>query len=182
MTSIQPITEIQQTRVRKRSHDLIRQAATDLGETIPEIEIRFDLNGRSAGMYCSRIRQRWIRYNPYLFAKYFEDNLEYTVPHEVAHYLADILFGHRKIAPHGEEWQAMMKLLGYEPSTTHRFNLEGVPVRKQRRHLYRCGCRNHLLSTTRHNRIQREQRRHYVCKSCGEVLSYVKEDNQHANL
>lgn len=177
MTSIQPITEDQQILVRNRSYDLIRLAAADLGKNIPEIEIIFDLSGRSAGMYCSRLKQRWIRYNPYIFAKYFDENFNNTIPHEVSHYLVDAVFGRKRIAPHGQEWQSMMKLLGSEPETTHKFDLEGVPVKKQRRHLYRCGCRDHLLSTTRHNRSQRSRRNNYCCKSCGEILVYIEEDN-----
>ena len=175
MTSIQPITEEQQALVRNRSHELIRLAAGDLGKKVPEIEIKFDLSGRSAGMYCSQRRERWIRYNPYIFAKYFDENFNNTVPHEVAHYLTDVVTGRKRVAPHGQEWQTMMQLLGCEPETTHKFDLDGVPVKRQRRHLYRCGCQDHQLSSTRHNRVQRQKKHNYFCRNCGEALSFVKE-------
>lgn len=176
MTSIQPISKDQQTLVLSRSHELIQLAAYELGKKIREIEIKFDLSGRSAGMYCSHRRKRWIRYNPYIFAKYFDENLENTVPHEVAHYLTDVVTGRKRIAPHGQEWQAMMQLLGCEPETTHKFDLEGVPVKRQRRHLYRCGCQDHQLSSTRHNRVQRQKKHNYFCRKCGEALALVEEN------
>ena len=102
MTSIQPITEEQQAFVLHRSHELIRLAAVKLEKKIPQIEIKFDLSGRSAGMYCSQRRQRWIRYNPYIFSKYFDENIENTIPHEVAHYLTDVVTGQKRVAPYGQ--------------------------------------------------------------------------------
>ncbi len=174
MTSIQPITQEQQDLVRDRSHELINTAAVELGKKIPEIDIHFDLSGRSAGMYCSRARLRWIRYNPFIFAKYFDENFNNTIPHEVAHYLTHVMMGRKRAAPHGPEWQSMMQLLGSEPEITHKFDLEGVPVKKQRRHLYRCGCQDHQLSSTRHNRIQRQKQHNYFCRHCGNTLSLVQ--------
>ncbi|MFK8069145.1 MAG: SprT-like domain-containing protein [Gammaproteobacteria bacterium] len=177
ISQIEPIDDSQQLIVIDRQNELIELAASEVGKKIPQIEIKFDLSGRTAGMYCSHKRQRWIRYNPYIFAKYFEENFKTTIPHEVAHYLVDHIYRLRR-APHGKEWRSMMHLLGCEPETTHKFDLEGVPVKRQQRHLYRCSCQEHQLSSTRHNRaqIRGQKKRDYFCRNCREVLIYVEEN------
>jgi SprT protein len=120
-------------------------------------------------MYWHRQGQRVIRFNPWLFGKYFDDNLRNTVPHEVAHYLCDCLYGMRTIRPHGKEWRALMRLLDAEPQVRHQYDLQGVPQRRQHRFAYRCGCRRHALSAQRHRRIQRGLG-FYQCRHCGERL------------
>lgn len=133
------------------------------------IEIRFDLIGQVAGMYCVRHDTRWIRYNPFLFAKYFNDNLANTIPHEVAHYVVEQLYGFRGIKPHGQQWRQIMRKLGAEPSRTSDYDLEGIPHRRQRTYSYQCQCRQHQLSTRRHNKIQR-QGILYICRYCDQTL------------
>jgi len=61
-------------------------------------------------MYRANKNHRVIRYNPYIFAKSFEDNLGLTVPREVAHYVTDMMFGHSR--PHGKEWHEVMRAFG----------------------------------------------------------------------
>jgi len=133
--------------------------------------VLFDLKGRSAGMYRVAGHRRVIRYNPYLFAKYPQDNLAVTVPHEVAHYVTDVLFGLRRVRPHGAEWQAVMRAFEADASRTADYDLTGIPVRTQRRFGYRCACFVHQLSTRRHNQVRRGAARYY-CRACGEELRY----------
>jgi SprT protein len=135
------------------------------------IPVSFDLRGRSAGMYRVTGRRRVIRYNPFLFAKYFANNLAVTVPHEVAHYVTDMLFGIRRVRPHGAEWQAVMRAFNADASRTADYDLSGIPVRMQRRFGYRCACLVHQLSTRRHNQVCRGAMR-YFCRLCGEELRY----------
>ncbi|MGD2055902.1 MAG: SprT-like domain-containing protein, partial [Gammaproteobacteria bacterium] len=132
----------------------------------------FDLQGRAAGMYRVREGRRWIRYNPWIFARHLEDSLGQTIPHEVAHYVTDILYGLANIRPHGVEWRAVMHALGAEPRATGRYDLEGIPVRGQRRFDYRCDCTTHRLSICRHNRVQRSERT-YVCRYCKAPLVFA---------
>ncbi len=120
-------------------------------------------------MYRVRAREKVIRFNPWIFAKYYEDNLATTVPHEVAHYLTDCLYGLGRIRPHGHEWRDVMAVFGADPSVTAKYSLAGVPHRRQCRYTYLCGCRSHELSATRHNRIRR-RRMSYQCRYCGETL------------
>lgn len=172
MASILPIDEAQRERVIAATREHIRRAAEHFGRRFADIPVLFDLKGRNAGMYRVRGRQRCIRYNPWLFAKFFDDNLATTVPHEVAHYISDQLYGLRNIRPHGKEWQALMQLFGVEPRRTCDYDLEGIPQRRQRRHAYRCACREHQLTTVRHRRIQLG-RAQYLCRSCKQPLKSI---------
>ena len=138
-------------------------------------EIRLDMAGRSAGQYRllnngAKPRHQ-LRFNPYLLARDFDDGLKATVPHEVAHYAVAARFGLRRVRPHGTEWQQMMHVLGASPEVTHRHDVSGLPVRRQQRWQYRCSCRHHELSTTRHRRVQRGGT--YLCARCRSPLVYI---------
>ena len=172
MSAIRPITLSQQQQVIEATAAYIQRAAELLSQDFSMIPVTFNLRGRAAGMYRVKQDQREIRYNPYIFSKYFEDNLSNTVPHEVAHYVVDCCYGLHKVRPHGEEWQQLMIAFGVEPSVTCRYDLSGVPQRRQRRFDYRCDCRAHQLSTVRHNKVQRGTGR-YLCKACRQPLQWV---------
>jgi SprT protein len=166
---IEPVTQEQQHHIVQITRQYMHRAADHYGVDLEPIPVRFDIRGRAAGMYCVKRRERFIRFNPFLFAKYYEPNLHDTVPHEVAHYVTDMLFGLRNIRPHGDEWRSVMHLFGAEPKAVGDFDLEGIPVRRQRRFPYVCGCRRHALSASRHYRILRGQAT-YHCRCCGEQL------------
>ena len=169
MGIIEPIGAGQREEVLLAVSSFLRQAEDLFGRRFDQIPVFFDLTGRSAGMYVSGARGRRIRLNPYIFAKFFEDNLKTTVPHEVAHYVSDILYGLRHIRPHGAEWQQIMHGLGVTPRRTCNYDLEGVPVRHYRRFSYHCGCSSHMLTSRRHNKITGGFVR-YSCRKCGDLL------------
>jgi SprT protein len=165
MKTIEPISPFQQQQVVAETERYISIASDFFQRPFAAIPIAFDLKGRAAGMYKVDRGTRLLRFNPYLFAKYFQDNLANTVPHEVAHYISDVLHGLRHIRPHGKEWQAIMHVLGAMPERTHNFNMQGIPTRQQQRFNYRCQCQVYQLTTRRHNMIQKGQRR-YLCRYC----------------
>lgn len=167
---IEPINFQCQQQVRIATGDVIRRARRIYSHDLPMIPVQFDLKGRAAGMYRVHGKNRVIRYNPYLFAKYFDDNINTTVPHEVAHYVVDVLYGAHRVRPHGTEWQQVMLALGVEPSVTGNYDLSGVPVRRQHRHSYQCACSVHQISTARHNKIQHGKARYY-CRNCKSQLT-----------
>jgi SprT protein len=170
--SIEPIDAGRQRVVCLATENCLRRAGAICRREFKSIPVSFDLRGRSAGMY--RVRHGWrsIRYNPYIFAKYFEDSLAVTVPHEVAHYVTDMLYGLHRIRPHGEEWQTVMRSLGAEPRASGDYDLSGVPVRRQRRFDYTCGCATHRLSAQRHNKVHRGEAL-YRCRCCGRPLVFA---------
>ncbi len=136
------------------------------------VEIRFDLRGRAAGQYRSHPKP-CIRFNAVLAASQFEAFCEQTPGHEVAHHVVEQLYPDKRVRPHGREWQAVMHSFGLDPRRCHEFDLSNVPQRLQRRFPYRCGCREHQLSATRHNRILRGEANYY-CRQCGESLRAVE--------
>ena len=166
---IQPIDRIQQQEVCAATNNLLQKAQRLYNVDFSAIPISFDLKGRAAGMYRTHNNHRSIRYNPYLFAKYYDDNLTTTVAHEVAHYISDVLFGLRNIKPHGKEWRSIMRDFNISPQATGRYDLSGIPVRQQKRFAYQCDCTTHKLSTVRHNRIIKGKAR-YHCRTCGTVI------------
>ncbi len=139
------------------------------------IDIRFDLKGKVAGMYKvtfgrgAQDFERVLRFNPWLFATYPDDIWCNTIPHEVAHYIVDCLHGFSNVRPHGKEWRAVMAAFGAEPLVRANYDLEGIPVRKVQRYSYRCDCREVLLSSQRHRKIQ-SLSAVYRCRDCGGIL------------
>lgn len=164
-----PIQSTQQQQVVTATDELIHYASILLDHSFESVSVKFDLKGRAAGMYKVRNHQRMIRYNPYLFAKYYDENLSVTVPHEVAHYLVDVLYGMRNALPHGREWKEIMGLFKADDSVTGCYNLDGIPVRHYKIFNYICGCRSHLLTSIRHNRVLQGIR--YHCHYCKQILA-----------
>jgi len=169
METITPIGKKRQQQVLEQTRHFIGLGSELLDRRFADVPVVFDLRGRTAGMYRVKGRQRLIRYNPWIFAKYFEDGLHVTVPHEVAHYLVDCVYGIRRVKPHGPEWRKIMNAFGVDGRATARFDLEGIPVRRERQFDYHCGCQPHRLGTRRHLKIQRGEAR-YLCRQCGNHL------------
>lgn len=167
--NVAPIDTQQQQRVRATTLEYLQRAEGLYGLAHRPIPVGFDLLGRALGVYCVSRRQAVIRYNPYIFSLYFEHGLRTTVPHEVAHYITDRLFGLANVRPHGKEWRSVMQALGAEPRARTHLDLSGIPLRRQRRFTYRCDCAVHQLSSCRHNRIVNSTAR-YHCRDCGSQL------------
>jgi SprT protein len=169
MGAIQPIDEQQRVNVTTATRRCVARANKLLDTNFDEIPVRFALTGRAAGM-CRVVRgQRIIHYNPYLFAKYYDENLTTTVPHEVAQYLTDAVYRYAHVKPHGHEWRTVMRMLGADASVSCEFNLEGIPLRRYRRIRCTCRCRFYELTIIRHNRIQEKGARYY-CRGCSSEL------------
>ena len=152
----------EQTRV------LLRQAKKHSGISIPLGEIRFDLKGKAAGMVVYRQGMApVVRYNPAMLRACQTEFLTQTLPHEVAHLVTRVLFG-SAIRPHGPEWKGVMDFFGTEARRCHNFDIHPDTVRRLRRFSYACACREHRLTSIRHNRILKGQR--YLCKRCGATL------------
>lgn len=172
-TAIEPISSALQKRVIKKTHSLVITASEYFQHSFPAIPVLFDLSGKAAGMYRVKAGQRVIRYNPYVFAKYFDDNFKETIPHEVAHYVTDKIYNLKKIRPHGNEWKSVMAVFGVVANRTANYDLSGLPVRNFQKFIYSCGCQNFELTSRRHNKILRGSG-HYLCQECGGKLLFVQ--------
>lgn len=166
---VTPIDSRQQREVEARTLHFIGRGEDIFNRRFDGLPVTFDLRGRASGMYRVQGKQRQIRYNPWIFSAYYEDCLASTVPHEVAHYLADVVWGLRNIRPHGGEWKGIMAAFGADASVTSNYSLEGIPQRRTARFSYRCACNTHQLGAQRHGRIL-SGRAVYRCRRCGSPL------------
>lgn len=169
MLHVSPLQTEQQEQIISATETYIYQASTLLEHTFEPIAVLFDLKSRAAGMYKVKQSRRMIRYNPFIFARYFSENLSTTVPHEVAHYIVDVLHGMRKTQPHGKEWKNIMAMFNADASVTCDFDLDGIPTRHYHRFDYSCSCRTHQLTRIRHNRVLKGVR--YNCRRCKQELT-----------
>jgi SprT protein len=166
---IAPISQQQMIEVQSITLDYIAMAQQIYKKPFSSIPIVFDLRGKCAGMYKRMGRDRHIRFNPWLFAKYYKHSIDQTIPHEVAHYITYCLYPFRRVKPHGEEWRSVMQAFGVEPKVTGNFDLAGIPTKHYQRIDYNCGCKSHQLSIIRHRRVQSGQAE-YRCKDCRQLL------------
>ncbi|MEN8718691.1 MAG: SprT-like domain-containing protein [Oceanococcaceae bacterium] len=121
------------------------------GYRVPDVpEVRWDLRGMAAGQAV--LQRNTIRLNAMLCHQEGDEFTRETVLHEWCHLVVWRHFG-RQARPHGAEWKATMRCLQLDPQRCHAATVN--PTRRQRRFVYRCGCRDHELSTTRHNRARR---------------------------
>lgn len=169
---ITPISGQQQAEVIAATNHCIDRASSLYGRTFKSLPIDFDLSGRCAGMYQVRGSMRRIRFNPWLFAKYYQDSIGDTVTHEVAHYIVDSLYGLKRVKPHGPEWKKIMVDLGGLPKATGNYDLVGIPTRQYQRFAYSCGCRIHQLTIMRHRKIVKHRAK-YLCQYCHRGLVAV---------
>ena len=85
MSNIEPITGEQELEVRDHSLRYIALAEEVFERRFERIPVHFDLRGRAAGMFKVDGSGRWVRFNPWIFSKYYAENLGETVPLEIAH-------------------------------------------------------------------------------------------------
>jgi SprT protein len=169
---INPIDDQKQHQVIEHTRHYIKLGSKLFDQSFNLIPVVFDLRGRAAGMY--KWKAAWvkshdklgiIRYNPWIFAKYYEESLAVTIPHEVAHYLVRCMYGIDMVRPHGSEWKTVMKAFGVDDSVTANFDMTGIPYRKHKKFAYVCDCRVHQLSTFRHNKCSSGEA-YYHCRGC----------------
>lgn len=139
---------------------------------LPRPTVDFDLTGRSAGQaqyyYNTPARNR-ISYNFQLLHQNGPSFLARTVPHEVAHIVAILLWG-RAARGHGQHWRNVMAAFDIPAATRcHSYDTQHVPRRTQRRHPYHCACQTHNVSTTLQNKMLHGQTR--ICANCRATLT-----------
>ena len=151
----------------KEAVDLACQTLEDHGYDIPdEIECRFDLRGHTAGMYCRRGDDIYLRFNLEIANNYPEDYVNRTVPHEVAHLAVGCNF--QREPAHGRKWKQAMGVLKADSSVRHRYKTTSA----RKTFAYTCGCesKEHQISGVRHRKM-RERGVQYLCKLCRKEIT-----------
>ncbi len=173
--TIQPLSAEKQQLVFDETQAYIKKATELFRVKSTDVDIVFNLKGRTAGMYRVKRKiinhKREIRYNSFIFSKYFDDNFKTTIPHEVAHYISDLIYGLKNIKPHGGEWKDIMRAFGVDAAVTANYDLTGIPQKNRASFTYMCGCRDHQIGAVRHNRIKKQQGK-YICNACKQTLYF----------
>lgn len=110
----------------------------------------------TAGLAC--YKRKAILLNPKL-VEISAKEIQKTLRHELAHFIAQYRVGRKKIAPHGAEWQAACRDLEI-PNETCCHNLPFKPRRLLRRHFYECQACGTVLA-----RVQRVKKA-VACLRC----------------
>lgn len=165
------ISQQQREDVAQATDAWVEKASALFNQSFQTIPVTFDLKGRTSGMFCIRHNRQWIRYNPWIFAKYFEESLATTVPHEVAHYVCYQLHGQNH-KPHGQEWKHVMRSFAVPADATCKLDIRDIPQKRLKRYPYQCRCSQHQLTSIRHNRIARGLTS-YRCPKCQSTLQAI---------
>jgi SprT protein len=140
-------------------------------ETIP---VKFDLSGNTSGMFCVRGEEMYFRFNLQIAIDNEEEFIKQTIPHEVAHYLQIINYNQFK-SGHGKAWKYIMqRVFNLEPKRCHEYNLTNVKKRNIKEFVYSCNCKEHVVSSIIHNRIQLKNK-NYCCNICKSRVSFIRE-------
>ncbi|EOG1042950.1 SprT-like domain-containing protein [Pseudomonas aeruginosa] len=169
--------------------DLVRQATDKVRESLCIAErhfsksfalddVLFDLGGKAAGqLVYDKMRASYkIRINRGLLQKDPNHVINQTIPHELAHLVAFQVYG-AKIAPHGREWQSVMRdVFGLRPDRCHSIDTSSVSPKP---FVYTCTCpKLFRLSKRMHTKLA-TKRRTYKCKHCLGPLVYSHEEKLH---
>jgi len=146
--------------------------------------LAFSLKGRVAGMATGG---REINLNMGFVAKYAQDMIEQTVPHEVAHCWLTAqrhpshvrqpqisYFCRTRRSPHGPEFMRVLGELGGRMERTHNYDVTDVQTKKQNRWEWKCkGCGKIFnVTTTLHNKMLRGQARFHP--QCGRISGQLE--------
>lgn len=130
--------------------------------------VTLDLRGQRAGV--AYLNRNLLRFNGQMYHDHQQEFLDQTVPHEVAHLIAHVVYGPR-IRPHGREWQALMTdLYGLPATRCHNFPVQSG--RRKTNYYYQCSCPGPVPFTAqRHAWVTRG--RQYQCLKCGDLLHFT---------
>lgn len=135
---------------------------------IPDIPVLFDIKSANmAGQACySPLR---IRYNTPMMVLNGMNFINRTVPHEVAHIVAKIVYG--RCQKHNANWRRVYeKIGGTNVSRCHNYDTAGIVGKTKTKYDYRCGCMTHSVGPKIHKNIQTGARS-YTCRLCQQQLA-----------
>jgi SprT protein len=158
-----------------------REKAADGKPLIPIPKLIFRRCGSRAGLHqWSVLEGSTVYINPDFFVKSYDEQLNVTLPHEVAHHVVEILWGHgRGVRSHGWQWSVVMKWIGLKPRRGHNMDMSSVQTRHvERPFKYLCGCHNdsHMLTLRLHEKIQIHGRNRICCR-CKQRLVYSRQSS-----
>ncbi len=136
--------------VQAKIQTLILQWQAQTGQTLPDIQVKFDLRGRVAGWAGSRGGRYFMRFNTDMMQNAaWPHVINNTVPHELAHV---ICFVQGTDSGHGRVWVRTCRALGGNGERCHS---EAVTYAKGQTYVYTTSTgRTIHLSSIKHRKIQ----------------------------
>ena len=153
------MTKVEQ--IRTRFLELVELASIKYGVKMPYIEVKFDLSGRSAGQArhtikyigTAKVSNFCVRFNMHMVTNHFDEMLNETVPHELAHIICMYTGWGRN---HDRMWKSICIALGGTGDRCHEMSV--VPARTRATYKYVATCGTTVtLSSVRHTRVQKGQ-------------------------
>jgi predicted SprT family Zn-dependent metalloprotease len=142
---------------------------------IPYPTIRFDISGSKAGEARTHFKTGAlvVRFNPLFMEQNLERVLNVTVPHEVAHIVAD--YKDNRANGHGEGWRAVMRLFGFKEHEIQRCYEAGKDFTPAGYKPVTCRkCRKTFLAPRRHVDELRAGHEKYHAKCGGRVALHAE--------
>jgi SprT protein len=130
--------------------------------------VYFNLNSiRTAGFAHYKIfaQEMSIRLHAKALEYYGQEYIDRTVVHEFAHIIQYVNFPNA--SAHGRDFKRIMRAFGSPGTRCHNYDLETVTGKTRKRQMrinYSCDCQNHMITTTKHNKILKGA--NYICRSC----------------
>lgn len=155
--------ELKQRVVEKVKESKLK-AKEKLGLELPPLTIKYELTGWRAGTASSA--KYTIQLNQDYLTRFTEDMLNQTIPHEVAHIVADIYY--KRFCNHNKLWcNIMSNVYGLLPLRTHNF---GAPLNGKRIARYQLSCSycnfKHTFGRVLKNKIILFGVERFFCRSC----------------
>lgn len=169
------MTYTQQLEFTRLVYAKLEEAAEMFGlEALYNVDVRFNVRGQVGGRArYTADKQLVLEFNPEAVVKYWDDMVENTIPHEVAHL---VCFVNPKLGRnHNRGWQTVCYRLGGSTNRCHAYVLEKAKTVRQ--FLYRnVNGKEQVFKTTRHNKMQKGMSA-YIVKGKGrfDKSDYIKE-------
>lgn len=158
--------EALQTLAIEKTKYFLNLAESMYNVSIPHCNILFNLKGQAAGMahFFYGDETHKIRYNRALLEQEGEDFIENVIPHEVAHIVAQHVFGMRgKNIAHGPDWKRVMRDFKVDPERCHDYDTSACKIQRKT-YAFKCECQTHAVSSVVAKNIANG--RNYTCNSC----------------
>ena len=135
--------------------NLCIEAAAEKYGAMPAVTISYNLRGRVAGYACCQINRLTgeatnleLRFNREAISKNWEEMVNQTIPHEVAHLVGYV---HRRLGAknHNYAWAQIDRSLGGTGERCHKMEL--TPGRKTNRYVYQDSCGEEITIGPKHH-------------------------------
>lgn len=155
-------------------------AESKLNRTFNRPTVRFDLRGTVGGK-ANYFGGNYLRFNLDLAIRNPEEYKNVTVPHEIAHLIADSIQGKRCI--HGPYWKYIMRhVFGLEPLRCHNMDTSEVKARRTISFNYGCNCgKTFEIGKNRHWKIQTLGKK-FHCKRCKGLIYFIGDKENQTSL